>query len=353
MAMALALVLFLSAFGNEQVSAKGFSDVPSSHGFSKEINFLVGKGVISQSKTFGVNQKVTREEVAVMISKAIGLGGSKTSTPFKDVPSTSNASGYINSAVKAGIIQGYSDGTFRPKEIVNRGQMAIFIARAFNLTVESPMVFIDMSTNMASFSAVKKIVDSLITTGYADKTFRPNETLTRGQISAFIARAMQRYPNIGVGTGSGTENSKGVASLKGNITWQYNKYIGTRPDVGASVILFPKNNRPVTIKQVIAMQDGKIDASSIGLYYSRIDGFGSYELTNIPAGDYFALYISLKTYRNYLLPVDNNVSSQLKNYVSDYKEGDLGLGLFNHMVVNVQLKDKEQKTISKDWGYSY
>jgi len=69
--------------------------------------------------------------------------------------------------------------------------MAIFLARAFKLNEESPMTFKDMSPNMASYSSVKKIVASQITTGFTDHTFKPNETLTRGQISAFIARAMR------------------------------------------------------------------------------------------------------------------------------------------------------------------
>ena len=47
-----------------------------------------------------------------------------------------------------------------------------------------------MSSSMASYTHVKKIVQAKITTGFSDNTFRPNDTLTRGQISAFLARAM-------------------------------------------------------------------------------------------------------------------------------------------------------------------
>jgi len=137
-----------------------------------------------------VDQKVTREEVAVMVSKAVGLKGGMTTTPFKDVPSSSASSGYIKSAVDAGVLSGYTDGTFRPKEIVNRGQMAIFLANAFKLTTESNSNFKDMSASMSSYKAVKKIVQAKITTGFSNNTFRPNDTLTRGQISAFLARAM-------------------------------------------------------------------------------------------------------------------------------------------------------------------
>lgn len=186
----IAVVLLISILPAKQVSAVGFTDVPASHGFYQEIMFLLDKGVVNSVTKFGVNDKVTREEVAIMVSKAIGLNGAKTATKFKDVPATSNASGYINSAVKAGVLSGYTDGTFRPKQYVNRGQMAIFLANAFKLQTESSSNFKDVKPSMASFSAIKKIVQAKITTGYSDKTFRPNDTLTRGQISAFLARAM-------------------------------------------------------------------------------------------------------------------------------------------------------------------
>lgn len=190
LALILVVVLTVSSFSMSRVSAAGFSDVPTNHGFYTEIMYLVDRGVISQTGAFGVDQKVTREEVAVMVSKAVGLSGGKTKTPFKDVPSTSASSGYIKSAVDAGVLSGFTDGTFRPKQIVNRGEMAIFLAKAFKLTTESTTKFKDMSSSMASYSSVKKIVQAKITTGYSDGTFRPTQTLTRGQISAFLARAM-------------------------------------------------------------------------------------------------------------------------------------------------------------------
>ena len=81
-----------------------FKDVPKNHANYQEIMFLLEKGVIAPGEKYGVNDKVTREEVAVMVAKAVGLDGKKSQTKFKDVPSNRYLSGYINSAVKAGII---------------------------------------------------------------------------------------------------------------------------------------------------------------------------------------------------------------------------------------------------------
>ncbi|MDX1806603.1 MAG: S-layer homology domain-containing protein [Paenisporosarcina sp.] len=346
----LAFMLVISTLNISRASASGYSDVPSSHGFYKEIMFLMDKGVVSSSATFGVNQKVTREEVAVMVSKAIGLDGAKTTTPFKDVPQSLSSSGYINSAVKAGVLQGYTDGTFRPKQLVTRGQMAIFIANAFNLEVESPMTFKDLSPNMSSYSAVKKIVDALITTGYADKTFRPNDSLTRGQISAFISRGMQR-PGFEPISSPGVS---GVGTVKGSVTWQYNDFIGTKPDVGAKVFLIPNGFKHTNFTDLnLFTMIGSIPKLS-NLHYAKVDGFGYYELNDVPAGDYTIIITSKNTTRN----PDSDIMVKL---VLEKLLGPTNYALFElfnlkinkHEWYSIEVKKDRTLNVSKDFGNTY
>lgn len=186
--LAVVLVLSLAPFNN--VQAATYSDVPNTHRFYDDITYLYEKGVVGTSSKYGVDTPITREAAAIMISKALKLDGKQTATPFKDVPASSTASGYINSAVKAGVISGYPDGTYRPKGIVNRGEMAIFIARAFNLTTESTKTFKDLSPTMKAYPYIKRIIHANITVGNTDGTYRPNDTITKGQLSAFLSRAM-------------------------------------------------------------------------------------------------------------------------------------------------------------------
>ncbi|MFS0575206.1 S-layer homology domain-containing protein [Sporosarcina sp. 179-K 3D1 HS] len=186
----LTLVLMVSLVPQAKGSNHTFKDVPKNHPNYTEIMYLLEMGVIEPTEKFGVNQKVTREEVAVMVSKAIGLNGNKTKTKFKDVPESRYSSGYINSAVEAGIINGYPDGTFKPTNLVTRGHMAAFIANAFKLTNQADINFKDVPKGSTAYVAVKKLVAANITSGYPDGTFKPNEGLTRAHISAFIARAM-------------------------------------------------------------------------------------------------------------------------------------------------------------------
>ncbi|MFJ7951792.1 S-layer homology domain-containing protein [Lysinibacillus sp. NPDC096418] len=70
-----------------------FTDVPPSHSNFKDILYLLEHGVI--------------------VAKAVKLDGAPRTTKFKDVPKSNPNSGYIQSAVEAGIINGYNDDTFK------------------------------------------------------------------------------------------------------------------------------------------------------------------------------------------------------------------------------------------------
>ena len=184
-------VFFFSGFG-ANVKAATFSDLQSSHRFYEEMLFLEAEGIITgyPDGTFRPDGEVTRAAAAIMIGRALELNGQQRATVFSDVGADQKASGYIASAVNAGIIQGYPDGTYRPNETVTRGQMAIFLSRAFNLKEEAATPFKDISPSMASYLHIKRIVAEKLTQGYEDHTFRPNVKVTRAQFSAFLARAL-------------------------------------------------------------------------------------------------------------------------------------------------------------------
>ncbi|MFS0783164.1 beta-N-acetylglucosaminidase domain-containing protein [Bacillus sp. 1P06AnD] len=110
-----------------------FKDLGPSHRAYTEIQYLAqGKITVGDQKgNFNPNQQVTRAEAAAMIGRALNLDGTKRKTSFKDVGASMFASGYIQSAVDKKILSGYKDGSFKPNEKVTRGEMAIMISRAF------------------------------------------------------------------------------------------------------------------------------------------------------------------------------------------------------------------------------
>lgn len=168
----------------------------ASNSNNEDIKFLVEKGVIENAASCVVANIVTREQVAVMISKALKLDGTQRDTKFTDVPKSNINSGYIQSAVEAGIINGYNDGTFKPNAQVTRGHMVAFIARAFDLPAGNK-TFKDVPANHTAYEAVKQLAAANITTGYSDGTFKPEGSLTCAHIVAFVSRAI-RYQETGV-----------------------------------------------------------------------------------------------------------------------------------------------------------
>lgn len=167
-----------------------FSDVPKSYSYYDDIMYLLEKDIIKSANKYGVSDIVTREEVAVMVAKAVGLDGTPRATKFSDVPKSNPNSGYIQSAYEEGILGGYADGTFKPKNKVTRGQAAVFIANAFELP-NGTKTFKDLKEGQTGYKQVKQLAAAGITSGYGDGTFKPDNHLTRAHISVFVASAIQ------------------------------------------------------------------------------------------------------------------------------------------------------------------
>lgn len=177
---------------NLQITKPSYSDVKGTQWFSEHIGYLANKEQINgyDDGTFKPYQEITRAEAAVLIGRAKSLDGNLQKTTFTDVSETSFASGYIQSAVDAGIISGYKDGTFKPDKKVTRGEMAILLAKAFNLTptTSTTSIFVDLSSSMAAYPYILPIIEAKVTVGYGDNTFKPYNEITRSEFAAFLAR---------------------------------------------------------------------------------------------------------------------------------------------------------------------
>ena len=86
--------------------------------------------------------EVTRDQMAVYVARALvapygeeGLAGYVPADPhdFPDVPEDFWAYTHIEYCVENGIVQGYPDGCYHPADVVTRDQMAVYVARAFEL----------------------------------------------------------------------------------------------------------------------------------------------------------------------------------------------------------------------------
>lgn len=87
-----------------------------------------------------LDKTVTRAEYAKMLVAASTyqdkVAGASNSSPFKDVPYTHWAAGYIKTAVQQGWLTGYLDGSFRPDKTVTLEEAATGVLKLLGYTTE-------------------------------------------------------------------------------------------------------------------------------------------------------------------------------------------------------------------------
>jgi hypothetical protein len=257
-------------------SAAGFKDVSTIYTFYKEIEYLSSKQMISgfPDGTFKSDVSVTRAEAAIMIGRALELNGQAKDTKFSDVTAKVTGSGYIASAVEKGIITGYPDQSFRPHESVTRGQMAIFLDRAFNLKVSSGSnPFQDISTNMIAYQSILNAYGNGIANGYSNATYRPDETVTRGQFSAFLARALdptfRGSPTFAVESISGWDKDSPMIESDIDQEWviQFNDEVDERSLYKNIYVVRQSDNKKHIVYPIIDRKDFKTIKLRLGEPY--------------------------------------------------------------------------------------
>jgi hypothetical protein len=114
---------------------------------------------------------------------------------FPDVPDGSWFAPYVERLFQLGITEGFTDGTYRPDSPVNRAEMAIFLVRAFaheDLLGTPSNVFADVNPAAPYAPYADVIYEVGITRGcLADPlAFCPLDLVQRDQMASFLARAL-------------------------------------------------------------------------------------------------------------------------------------------------------------------
>ncbi|MDQ3928466.1 MAG: S-layer homology domain-containing protein [Chloroflexota bacterium] len=175
-----------------------FNDLPDSNWAYSYISNLYCRNVISgfPDGTFRPNADITRGQFTKMLVLAFNMTWQVPNQPtFSDVPLGSTYSAFVETAVKAGIVGGYPDGTFRPNEPVTRGQAVkmIVIAAYWEQSFPSTATFNDIPTGHWAFSYVEAAYQHHVINGYTDGTFRPQVGMSRAQVSKVLTIATQPW----------------------------------------------------------------------------------------------------------------------------------------------------------------
>ncbi len=186
--------------GREEI----FPDVPLDFWAYAQAKACVDAGIVTgyDDGLYHPERQVTRDQMAVYIARALAGGdGNVPAGPvqasFGDVPTNHWAYKYIEYAVSHDVVQGYDATHYVPDAVVDRGQMAVFVARSqgwVNLgddMTTAPQVFPDVPAGFWAGTAVKACVDHAVVQGYLDGLYHPSDPVTRDQMAVYVARAFQ------------------------------------------------------------------------------------------------------------------------------------------------------------------
>ncbi|MGI6486028.1 MAG: S-layer homology domain-containing protein [Tepidanaerobacteraceae bacterium] len=163
------------------------------HWAENNIRVLVGLGAVSgyPDNTFKPDNNITRAEFATILVKAFELS-LDSGKVFADT-ADHWAREYISTAAYHGIVTGYDASTFGPNDLITREQMAVMIVRATQLdTSEEEIPFTDSERISAwAKEAVAAAVKNGIISGYPDNTVRPRNYATRAEAATILVNALQ------------------------------------------------------------------------------------------------------------------------------------------------------------------
>lgn len=186
----------------------GFADVPRA--FQEAVDCLAHYRITlgRSPDRFEPGAVVTRAQMARFLIRAALPAGIEITTAadqgFTDIghlPAETVRA--VNQLAALGIAQGRTRAAFAPGEPVTRSQMAQFLARFLRVAPVGPggqsienvrpddTVFTDVGgLNQGAYDAIRRLYEMGVTAGTDYNTFSPGQHVTRGQMAAFITRAL-------------------------------------------------------------------------------------------------------------------------------------------------------------------
>jgi 2',3'-cyclic-nucleotide 2'-phosphodiesterase (5'-nucleotidase family) len=181
-------------------STKTFSDI-TSHWAQSAIDLLASKLIITgtSATAFSPSQQVTRAEFAALITRSLGLAAASSGTSFSDVSAGAWYADAVRTAAAAGLITGYTDGSFKPSSPITRQEMAAILSKAMKYTgktlngnLAALAKFSDAAALPAwSQTAVAEIAAEGIIQGQPDGSFAPQKSATRAEAATMLQKTLK------------------------------------------------------------------------------------------------------------------------------------------------------------------
>ena len=142
--------------------------------------------------TFGPENNMTRAEVAQMFYNLLLDQDVEITKTFDDVPANAWYTKAVNTLASLDIISGVGDNKFEPERSITRAE---FTAMAMKFAVggeEGENIFSDVDEDDWFYEAVVNSIQYGWIHGYGDGTFRPNNPITRAEVTAIVNNMLGR-----------------------------------------------------------------------------------------------------------------------------------------------------------------
>ncbi|MGL5257334.1 MAG: S-layer homology domain-containing protein [Proteocatella sp.] len=198
------LFLFQGILFQEKISY-GAETIYNNHWANKSVENLKKENILTNDispKKFSIeilNQPITREEVFSLAVKSKRLEIKNKEMPFLDKNKISkNFLSYMSTAYSQGLLNGEERGKglyCRPLNNITRQEACAVIAKVYELEYFGEEVNFSDKDSIASWSmpGVATLSRSGAISGYADGSFRPNSSLTRGEAYAVFSSLQEKY----------------------------------------------------------------------------------------------------------------------------------------------------------------
>lgn len=180
-----------------------FKDIAGLGWAQNSIQALAARDILNGTgdHNFGPQLNVTRAQFLKMLMLALELEEGSAASTFKDISLDAWYYSSVAAAQKLGIIQGRSDGTFGANETISREEMALMAYRAAQLAkltvvgVDQPVSFND-AADVSSYAreAVQFMSGAKIIQGVGKDNFAPKAKTTRAQAAVIVYRLFQLNP---------------------------------------------------------------------------------------------------------------------------------------------------------------
>ncbi len=149
--------------------------------------------------TFAPNRGMTRAEVATMFTRLLKdrpVKGQSYAAGLSDVHTGDWYANTVGYAVQKGIVSGYPDGSFKPNQAITRAEFASIAARFANLTESKDLSFSDLDASHWGYKAIRLAASNGWISGYPDNTFRPEQAITRAEVTSITNRMLNRSADL-------------------------------------------------------------------------------------------------------------------------------------------------------------